>query len=225
MTVEILQVIAWPLTVLLIALALAFLFRSELRSLINRIRRARIPGSSIDFGDSETVAKQQEKGAPDDVTKPATVPAAPALLPSQLPPPSPLYAPLEQEIQKWLSSVPQQHRELWLIRLTAINATELGHERVYRLISGSQIGLILQANSITPPTSEQARQMYENAKSAWPDWYANFPFETWINFPLNMKLLYAEAAGDKPTIFKITPRGRDFLEYLLKSGLTFPKMG
>jgi hypothetical protein len=216
MTVEILKVIAWPMTVLLIALAVAFLFRSEWRSLINRIRRARIPGSSIEFGDSETFAKQQEKGVPN---------APPALLPSQLPLPSPVYAPFEQEIQKWLSSVPQQHREPWLIRLTAINATEVGHERLYRLISGSQIDLIVRANSITPPSLDQARQMYENAKSAWPDLYANFPFESWINFPLNMKLLYAEAAGDKATIFKITPRGRDFLEYLLKSGLTFPKMG
>jgi hypothetical protein len=149
MTVEILKVIVWPLTVLLIALALAFLFRSELRFLINRMRRARIPGSSIEFGDAETFAKQQEKGVPNDVTKPATVPAPPGLLPSQLPPlPSPVYAPFEQEILKWLSSVPQQYRELWLVRLTAINATELGHERVYRLISGSQIGLMLQANSI-----------------------------------------------------------------------------
>jgi hypothetical protein len=83
MTVEILKVIVWPLTVLLIALALAFLFRSELRSLINRMRRARIPGSSIEFGDAETFAKQQEKGVPNDVTKPATVPAPPGLLPSK----------------------------------------------------------------------------------------------------------------------------------------------
>jgi hypothetical protein len=62
--------------------------------------------------------------------------------------------------------------------------------------------------------------MYETAKTAYPDIYKDFSFETWIRFPINAGLMREEA-----TVLRITPLGQDFLHYLVQNSLTNPKHG
>jgi hypothetical protein len=80
------------------------------------------------------------------------------------------------------------------------------HERAYRLIVGSQLALLVQANSLTPPTMSQARQLYEAAKAANPEFYRSFPFETWTHWPVTAGLLRIDTSGPEQML-RITPVG------------------
>jgi hypothetical protein len=67
----------------------------------------------------------------------------------------------------------------------------------------------------------QARAIYEAAKMQHPEIYANFDFENWLRFPINAGLLQLHDRGlGQPQTVTITPRGRDFLHYLVSNSLT-----
>lgn len=97
------------------------------------------------------------------------------------------------------------------------------HDAIYRLIFGSQLGLLLQANTGAPPNMEQARTVYDNAATNFPDIYSDFSFDAWLDFPRRMGLVRIELVADRPALIRITPMGRDFLHYLVNSGLTESK--
>src|SRR5262249_1573960 len=107
----------------------------------------------------------------------------------------------------------------WLIRAVAIFRVWAAHERTYRLITGSQLELLLRANT-APVKTDTARQMYETAKANHPNWYNDFAFETWVSFPMNVGFLREEPSG-----LRITLLGQDFLHYLINNSLTGPKYG
>jgi hypothetical protein len=113
----------------------------------------------------------------------------------------------------------------WLIRAVAVWQVARAHEIVYRLILGSQISLLLQANTASPPNMDNARAMYDGAKTAYPNLYKGFSFEAWIRFAMNAGLLREEAIGIGPSVLRITPWGQDFLHYLVQNSLTNPKPG
>ena len=216
---KILEIFAWPIAAVLIVLVVTLIFRGPLASLINRARRATIRGTSVDFGSdpSTTVAKQQE-------SKTVSVADPTSLAP---PPPSEVYEPIEKELQKTITTInaaPDVERA-WLVRTIAMLRVMHAHEIVYRLIVGSQIALILEANTLASPDTNRARAIFDAIKTAFPDVYANFPFETWLNYPVNQGLLRIEAASTGPATVKITPLGRDFLHYLVNTGLTSGKSG
>jgi hypothetical protein len=150
----------------------------------------------------------------------------PEPVPTGPPPPSLAIAPVEAEIDAALKTANLSHEleRAWLIRTVALLRVARGHEIAYRLIVGSQLSLMLQANTANPPTMIQAQQIYDGAKKALPDLYQAFPFETWLHWPINSGLLKIESAG-ADQILRITPIGQDFLHYLIDNSLTSPKYG
>jgi hypothetical protein len=97
------------------------------------------------------------------------------------------------------------------------------------MIVGSQITLLLLANTISPPNTAKARELYEVARTTYPEIYTTFTFETWINWPVMRGLLIRhvsdEAVSSDVVLFKITPLGQDFLLYLFNNSLTAGKVG
>jgi hypothetical protein len=144
-----------------------------------------------------------------------------------LPPPNEVYAPMEQQIQAALTQIklPADVEKAWLIRTVATVRVQRAHEIVYRLVLGSQINLMLLANTPTPPTIEKAREIFDQARSAFPAIYNNFEFEAWRQFPVRAGLLQMEVTAAGGTVFRITPVGRDFLHYLVDNALTEGKVG
>jgi hypothetical protein len=70
---------------------------------------------------------------------------------------------------------------------------------------------------------ETARAIYDTAKTAFPEVYANFAFDSWVGYPVNAGLL--TRSGTTPSRLTITPLGQDFLHYLINNSLTAPKAG
>jgi hypothetical protein len=144
-----------------------------------------------------------------------------------MPPPNEVYAPTEKTIRTALtqSQIPADAEKAWLIRTAAVFSVQRAHEITYRVILGSQINLMLLANTPNPPTTEKAREIFDQAKSAFPAIYTNFEFEAWSQYPIRAGLLRMEATTADVTVFRITPTGRDFLHYLVENALTEGKVG
>jgi len=217
-----LDALAWPAAFLVAIVVFLLLFRRPITDLIGRTRRLGFGNKSIDLSDAAQPAAEQQK------TLNAS-PKAPDPIPStQVPPPPPSVpvAAIEAEIEAALRNVglSQELQRAWLIRMVAVLRLARGHEIEYRLILGSQLGLLVQANSVTPPTMSQARQVYEAAKAANPELYRTFPFETWIHWPVSAGLLRVDTSGPEQ-LLRITPIGQDFLHYLVDNSLTSPKAG
>jgi hypothetical protein len=210
---------AWPIAAIIIVCALALIFRTP----ITTPRGVKVGQSAIDLtGDAPRAAiAQQKEENPTVKTELPTVPASHAM-----PPRNELYIALESELRKTVEDLkmPPELERAWLIRTIAVARVDRAHEISYRTILGSQIALMLLANTAAPPDMERARAMYEEAKAAHPSIYENFAFETWVHYPLNVGLLRLDNSSGAALI-RITHAGQDFLRYLVDNGLTSAKIG
>jgi hypothetical protein len=112
------------------------------------------------------------------------------------------------------------------VRALAATRVNYGHELVYRLITGSQISLLLAANTPSPPDVMGAQAIYEQAKNMFPDMYKQFSFDVWLRYPIHVGLLrYESLIPNQPAVYRITTIGQDFLHYLVNNGLTAMKPG
>jgi hypothetical protein len=144
-----------------------------------------------------------------------------------MPPPSEPYAPIEQQIRGALTdaNLSNDLEKSWLIRSIAVARVQRAHEMIYRLVLGSQINLMLLANTPNAPTIEKAREIFEQAKSTFPAIYTSFEFDAWKQFPINVGLLRTDVTTAGATVLRLTPAGRDFLHYLVDNALTEGKIG
>jgi hypothetical protein len=218
--VQILEIIKWPLAAVISVAVIVVILRSSFSTLIARARRAGFGDKSIDF--SPTAAEQQKTLEPP--TSAVMTPSVPAE--AALPQPMEIYTAIESEITTALNTgnYPPDIQKAWLIRAVAVNRVMRGHEIVYRLILGSQIELLLAANTAPLPNMVRAHQIFDAAKARFPDLYTNFSFEAWLHYPLNNVLLKIETLGVEQ-VLRITPFGQDFLHYLVTNNLTSPKAG
>ena len=212
---------AWPLIVLAAIVIFLLLFRAPITSLFSRARRLGYGNKSIDLDEPPAPVGAQQTTK---VEGPPTGPDPVSTSFGPPPPPSPPVAAVENEINAALASgaYPPDQEKAWLIRTLALVRIARAHEITYRLITGSQLELLLRANTPTPPTVAQAQQMYEAAKAAFPDAYRQFPFETWRDYPINIGFLKGETLNND-AILRITPLGQDFLHYLVDNNLTGQK--
>lgn len=217
------EIIVWPLAVVVVFATFCLIFRKPIARLIERISRAGYGDKSIEFALPTSTAEQQKViPAPTEVASAATVPAQAAA-----PPTSEVYAGIEKEIFDAIKSAnfPPELERAWLVRGIAATRVARAHEIAYRLILGSQINLLLAANSSAPPDMEAVRAAYEAAKSSFPSVYENFSFDTWLNWPINSGLLMVDQSNPARSILRITPTGQDFLHYLVTNSLTSHKAG
>jgi hypothetical protein len=219
------EIFAWPLAAVVIAIVCLLVFRSPVSDLIKAIRRVSYGNKSVDMnGGQATIAveKQKKPDAVATITATDTIPAAHAK-----PPPNEVYAPFEQRIRAELTSAnfPSDLERDWLIREVATARVQRIHEINYRFVLGSQLSLLLAANTSTSPTMDKAREIFDQAKAMYPALYQDFTFEAWKQYPINVGLLRAETTATGITLFRITPAGRDFLHYLVDNSLTDPKAG
>jgi hypothetical protein len=97
--------------------------------------------------------------------------------------------------------------------VTSLNI-QLSHEKSYNVIFGSQLRLMAQM--IAGGSAEVARRIYEEAKSAFPEFYLNYTFEQWIGFLVGSGLCTAGEGGN----YVLTPHGRGFLKYIVDRRLS-----
>lgn len=206
---------SWPLAVSVIVVFFLLLFRKPIEGLFGRMKRLGFGDKAIDLAEDrpQAVAEQQQELP---VVNKDMVPADHAM-----PDTNEALAPVEQELRANLEklSLPHDLERAWLVRGVANFRVAHAHEVTYRIILGSQIALL---NAVNTGNSniQTAHAIYDAATATVPDFYAHFDFDTWIKYPLGAHLLVEEAASpDQPRKLRITPIGKDFLRYMVTSGL------
>jgi hypothetical protein len=101
--------------------------------------------------------------------------------------------------------LPHDLERAWLIRWLVVARFHREHEMTFRIILGSQIELLQLANTGVPPDMDGARAIFEKAKATYPDLYAGFSYEAWLNYPLNRGLARLDGAR-----IRTTPIGQIF---------------
>lgn len=115
---------------------------------------------------------------------------------------------------------PGQREEL-LIELLAGALTRESWERIYLLIFGSQVRLLLSLNQSPGGLPERdVRAIYQAPVTQQHELYQQVPFESWIAFVETTGLVSRNGEN-----YVLTPYGRGFLKYLVAQGLTFERFG
>jgi len=121
-------------------------------------------------------------------------------------------APIVQELRHdpKIGSSPQDQVES-LLYFSASLSVQLGHERNYRMIFGSQLQLLEMMNADVGVSKEAAKSTYDAARTAYSDVYRSITFEQWIGFLINAGLCNVAPNGN----YVLTPYGRGFLRYIV----------
>jgi len=93
---------------------------------------------------------------------------------------------------------------------------QLGHERNYNLIFGSQLRLMAQMNVDMGVPPSVAIKIYNETKAAFPDAYQTYTFDHWIGFLRNSGLIAIASNGN----YVLTAYGRGLMEYILDRHLS-----
>lgn len=181
-------------------------FESAIRGAVDRLRK---------LGPAEFEPTQPQQVI--ETPKPNGTSQDPTLL---LAAPESMLGKVEDPIIKWVETLPPEDRQSALVRALANQQISWHFEVIYNAILGSQIALLQSANS-QPQSVTTARLFYDRAAIAFPDYYANHPFENWFGW-LVETLALLERRDEGVTI---TEPGREFLRYLLSRGYSFNRYG
>ncbi len=107
-----------------------------------------------------------------------------------------------------------------LIKYFAVVYIEYLFLNIYRIIWGSQINLLDYLNTQNGQSREALKIFYDIGTSQYPDVYENYSYDQWLGYLKDQVLLREDNA-----MFRITVRGREFLLYLTRSGLSRNKAG
>jgi hypothetical protein len=102
-----------------------------------------------------------------------------------------------------------------LVRHLAATQLQYYAERVYRLIFGTQITLLKWLNTSGVATRAQLVSFYEWGKQLWPDLYANYSFEAYLNFLVSHALVGTQDQEH----YVITDSGKEFLRWMTSAGV------
>lgn len=185
--------LAWPAAVI----AIAVIYRQDIRSILPRLRRAGPGGVELD-----PVEQQQRPSA----AKPDTAELKP--LPGIL-----RTAPLEmveRKLHAEAAALPEDQREDLLISALAQAQLSTLFERIYSQIFGTQIAGLRQLNAAGRVTLQDAREFFDQVTATFPDAYRQHGLEGWLEFLRRNNLVRQHDDGS----LEITDLGRDFLQYL-----------
>ncbi len=192
--------IKWPLAALLAFLLLLVFFRPPITALINRIRSIKRDG--IDTGHAPPQSESVDQSSIDALKKTFD---------------SPFLLELEAGIRKDLLSrkldLSAPAVEI-LIRHLAQAQMHSGFEGTYRVIFGSQIRILKEANSPTGFSIDLAKQYFGSIGADYEQ-LKDYPFSEYIGFMLNHTLIL-----ERNGYYLATIRGQAFLEWLVRTQLT-----
>jgi len=130
---------------------------------------------------------------------------------------SPLIPEQEDRIRNWLNEnqiTKPDDREKELLRVLAATQLHLAGEQIYQAIWGSQIAALRFTNGCANRFDKSIlHPFYEQAKTNFPDWYTNKPFDDWLGFMVVANLLLVDNQK-----VSITVAGREFLKFLAETG-------
>lgn len=209
---------SWPIAIGVVAWA----FRNPLTAMIARVRQVSGFGGTADFATPEIGSQQSA-----DATKASSLPALSDT--ANAPPTDAVYDALDARLGADLNQHIQGNADVklaWAIRSRSVSEANRMHETHYRLLFGSQIAALKSLNVCGPAPISDFEKFYA-AIATNP---ANEPihkdrtFEQWADFVANIG--YVEAVeGSTPPQARITPFGRQFLQWMVVNGVSEFKPG
>lgn len=91
--------------------------------------------------------------------------------------------------------------------------------KIYQMIFGSQIRLLQALNGSEIEDFDSLKVFYTSAKTNNPKGYEGYSYEQYLGFLIRFGLILV----DKKDNIKITILGRDFLKYMIETGLSTEK--
>lgn len=170
------SVLAWPVVVLIIVLVAFILFRLQLSEFISRTKK--VSKGGIETFEGQPLQPTEEKKGVEEFFRSFD---------------SPLLVEGEQlilnELKDQKIEVPAD-REKMLIRTLASTNIVLHFERAYGDLWASQLECLRYLN----PRDQGAElaeiaPFYELAKTEYPSWYVNHPFDRWLGFLRSFNLV------------------------------------
>jgi hypothetical protein len=193
--VPVAQTAVWGLVVYLLGNRALVKFQDTINRTLDRLKKA----GPAEFESLPQVSQVESKIDPAARTV-AALPAAPV---------ESLLGHFEARIRENLPTTgDQQEREAKLVRNLAVAQIAWIFEALNFLIFGSQLAL-LQAVNTTPLTIDQARVFYKQAAASHAEFYASYPFESWLDW---LQTTAKFVVRENDTIF-ISDEGREFLKF------------
>lgn len=205
--VELVRALAWPITVVVVALAFKSEFLAFIPPMLRRKIELELPGG---FKAKIGAAEQQQGGNPTD----KKLDENPAIKPS----PRAALNLIETRLRGELESMDAARKEPVLLRELAQSRLEMGHEFTYNRIFGSQILALKRLNEVGCATVDDAREFFKPYAEQFPQIYSNYGFDGWLGFLISNSLIVQNGS-----VLKISDFGRDFLIYLTDRRLTESK--
>lgn len=122
-----------------------------------------------------------------------------------------------ESVKAWLQSLPASDREEQTAIALANWQLSWNFEVLNQQVFGSQLSVLGQANTSATPEAS-VRSAYDLAVSYYPQTYANYSFESWLGWMVNVGLLYKHCDG-----FITTAYGREFLRYIIGRGYSLSR--
>jgi hypothetical protein len=119
----------------------------------------------------------------------------------------------EQRIRTMVDQNQPPDREAFYLKFIATGIIGYLYDIAWAYIYRSQILLLMELNRRVLTIAE-ARTYYDRAANDNQAAYSNYSFEQWLEFMKTHVLLFEHASG----MVEITPRGKDFLKYLVHWG-------
>ncbi|MCC6233890.1 MAG: hypothetical protein IT580_14690 [Verrucomicrobiales bacterium] len=216
-SVKILQVLAWPGAVVLIAVTVLITFKGKASALLDRraLRRLQIGSSGIS---AEIEPQREQSGAPlplnsQEAAKPS--PQQRKTFAQAMESASITVLDVESAIKKEMLSIefssPDQ-KEALLLRELAATRVDRYFLETDSLIRGTQLSLLVEANGYRGAMPEaEAKKFYDHAVATFPRYYEGIDFVRYLAFLLGRQLIEPVEGG-----LSVTQRGRDFLQYLVR---------
>ncbi len=107
---------------------------------------------------------------------------------------------------------PNDH-EAFYVKLIAVGLPSFTYEVTWAYIFRSQILALMEINRRLLPIAE-VKAFYDKAAVEYPDYYATYSFEQWMEFMKSHTLIIWHPSG----MVEITVQGRDFLKFLTHHG-------
>jgi hypothetical protein len=210
---RLIEALKWPAVALVAVIAIALLFRREIRGLLHGVRARAIKVGSTELA-PEQIPPPERPAAPVAVTP---TPGAAAGIPHIFElNDSAFVTNVIDEMTKNLANLrfdSPATRERWMVREGAALVIMLDYERLYRVIWQSQMNLLWVANITTGTDVKRAKEFYDKGAANAPTVYADYSFDQWLGFVVDATGLLTKDAEGR---LKTSEKGQLFLEYLVK---------
>jgi len=216
LSVKILGVISWPIITLIIFLIL----REPLKNFINNIKKIGYGGAGIETEHTSKQKDDEEKSPIELLSKGASnkdLDKAINLFSKET---IELFANAVKSETMLDSFQKLEEKQEILFKYSQVIYLIMHFNKIYNSIYGSQLRLLQRLNSSLNENKETIKGFYDYAKSTFPKTYEGYTYDNYLDYLSSFNLIIVENGNT----INITILGRDFLKYIIESGLSIEKI-